>query len=84
MKKVTVLELVFAILNDLRVRISPRKPALFGGELQGFLAVELGLVHELLDARGKGLSGVGVRAGFGGIGGADQQGDFAAGGVLFK
>jgi putative FmdB family regulatory protein len=41
-------------------------------------------VHELLDSGGEGLRGVRVGTCFGGIGGADQQGDFAAGGAFFE
>ncbi len=55
-----------------------------GGELEGVFAVELGLVHEFFDAGGEGLRGVGMRTSFAGVGGADQQGDFAAGGALFE
>jgi len=58
--------------------------AFFGGELEGVFAVELGLVHQFFDAGGEGLRGVGVRAGFVGVGGADEQRDFAAGGALFE
>jgi hypothetical protein len=58
--------------------------ALLGGELEGFFAVELGLVHQFLDAGGEGLRGVGVGAGFCGVGRADEERNFAAGGALYE
>jgi len=71
-------------VDDLRVGGAAGEAAFFCGELEGFLAVELGLVHEFVDPGGEGLRGIGVRASFVGVGGADEQGDFAAGGALFK
>jgi hypothetical protein len=47
-------------VDDLRIGVSAGQPALFGGQLQGFFAVELGLMHEFVDARGERLRGVDV------------------------
>jgi len=78
------LVLVVAPAHDLVVRRAAGDAAFLGGELQRFFAVELGLVHQFLDSRGEGLRGVGVVAGFRGVGGADEERDFAAGGALFE
>src|SRR5258708_2236218 len=43
---------------DLIVPRTPRQPALFGGELQGFFAVEFGLAAELLHPLGQNLPGI--------------------------
>ena len=71
-------------VDDLRVGGAAREAAFFGGQFQRIFAVELGLVHELVDAGGEGLRGIGVGTWFGGISRADQQGDFAAGGTFFE
>jgi hypothetical protein len=76
--------LVVAKTHDLVVGCAAGDAAFFRGELQRFFAVELGLVHELFHARGEGLRGVGVVTCFRGVGGADEERDFAAGGALFE
>jgi hypothetical protein len=76
--------LVCLRVDDLGVGGAAGEAALLGGEFEGVFAVELGLVHEFFDAGGEGLRGVGVRTGFAGVGGADEQGDFAAGGAFLE
>ena len=71
-------------VDDLGVGGAAGEAAFLGGEFEGVFAVELGLVHEFFDAGGEGLRGVGMRTSFAGVGGADQQGDFAAGRALFE
>ena len=71
-------------VDDLGIGGAAGEAAFLSGEFEGVLAVELGLVHEFFDSGGEGLRGVGMRTGFAGVGGADQQGDFAAGGPLFE
>ncbi len=71
-------------VDDLGVGGATGEAALLGGEFEGLFAVELGLVHKFFDAGGEGLRGVGMRTSFAGVGGADQQGDFAAGGAFFE
>src|SRR5216684_7167460 len=71
-------------VNDLVVCRAPGQAAFFGGELQGFFAVELGLADEFFDAVGQALGGIGLGAGVGGSFGADQERDFAAGGAFFE
>ena len=56
--------------------------AFLGGELEGFLAVEFGLAHELVDALGEALRGFAGAADFVVIGGSDDESDFALGGTL--
>jgi hypothetical protein len=58
--------------------------AFLRGEFEGLFAIELGLVHEFLDACCERLRGVGVGACLGRIGGADQQSDFATGWAFFE
>jgi hypothetical protein len=71
-------------INDLGVGGAAGEAAFFGGELEGFFAVELGLVHQLFDAGGQRLGRVGVGADFVGVGGTDEQRDFAASGAFFQ
>jgi hypothetical protein len=78
------LVLVVAQTHDFVVGGAAGHAAFLGGELQGFFAVELGLVHQLLDAGGEGLRGVGVVASFRTVGGADEKRNFAAGGALYE
>lgn len=58
-------------VDDLRISVSAGQPAFFSGEFEGFFAIELGLVHEFVDACGERLRGVDVGTRVGGIGGAD-------------
>ena len=76
--------IVAAAGHDLVVSGTPGQATLLGGELQGFFAVELGLANELLDAVGEALCGICLGARVGGSFGADQEGDFAAGGALVE
>ena len=79
--------LVFSIclrVNHLAVSVAPRQAAFFGGKLQSFLAVELGLADELFDAVGQALGGIRLCTRIGGSFGADQKRDFAAGGPFLK
>ena len=62
----------------------PREAALLSGQLQRFLAVELGLADELLDAVGEALRGIGLGARVGGGLRADQERDFAASGAFLE
>jgi len=71
-------------VDDLGVGGAAGEAAFLGGEFEGVLAVELGLVHEFFDAGGQRLRGVGVRTSFAGVGGADKQSDFATGGAFFE
>jgi hypothetical protein len=54
-------ELLF-FAHDLVVGGTAREAALFGGELEGFFAVEFGLADEFFDTVGEALRGIGVRA----------------------
>jgi len=68
----------------LTVGVAAGDAAFFGGELEGFFAIELGLADEFFDTVGEALRGIGVSACVGGGFGADQEGDFAAGGAFFQ
>ncbi len=70
--------------DDLGVGVVAREAALFGGELEGFFAVEFGLADEFFDAVGEALCGIGMGARIGGSFGADQERDFAAGGAFLE
>src|SRR5208337_3871553 len=70
------------VVEELAVGIAAGDAALLGGELEGFFAVEFGLVDQFFDARGEGLGSVGVGARRSGFGRADEQGDFAFGGII--
>src|SRR6266403_266384 len=76
-------KLVFSA-HDLIVCGAPRQTAFLGGQLQGFLAVELGLPDELFDAVGKTLRGICLGARVGGRFGADQERNFAACGAFVE
>src|SRR5260370_518188 len=69
-------------VDNLGVSIVAREAALFGGELQGFFAVELRLADEFFDAVGEALRGIGVRARVGGSFGGDEERDFSSGGTF--
>src|SRR5260370_5772072 len=71
-------------VDNLGVRIVPGQAALFGGELQGFFAVELGLAHQLFDTVDEALRGICLGARIGGSFGADQERDFPPSGPLFE
>lgn len=51
-------------------------------ELEGFLAVELGVAHELVHAFGEALRGFAGAVGFGVVGRSDDESNFAASGAL--
>src|SRR5882724_9983123 len=82
-KRSTLLFLGFGV-DDLGVGVVARQAALFGGELEGFFAVELGLADEFFNAVGQALRGIGVGARVGGSLGADQERDFAARGAFLE
>jgi hypothetical protein len=71
-------------VDDLRIGGAAGEAVFFCGELKGFFAVELSLVHEFLDAGRERLRGVGVRTRFCSVGRTDDQGNFTAGGALFE
>ncbi len=54
------------------------------GELEGFLAVELGLADEFVDAVGEGLGSVAGGGGLAREGGTDEERDFAPDGFFFE
>ena len=51
------------VVEELAVGVAPGDTALFGGKFQGIFAIEFGLVHEFVNARGEGLSGFRLSAG---------------------
>src|SRR5258706_4865359 len=71
-------------VDNLRVGIVARQAAFFGGEFEGFFAVELGLADEFFDAVGEALRGIGVGARISGGFGADQERNFAARGAFLE
>ena len=70
-------------IKELGIGFAAGEAAFFGGELEGFFAVEFGLTDEFVDAVGEGLGGI-ARGGLAGEGRADQEGDFAANGFVFE
>jgi len=52
--------------DDFRVGFASGQAALFGGELEGLLAVEFGLTDEFIDAVGEGFRGVARTGGLAG------------------
>src|SRR6266849_2149561 len=73
-----------AVVDELFVGVATGEAALFGGEFEGFLAVELGWMHQFFDTRGKSLRGVGVTRGVRVRCGADQQSNLSFGRPLFQ
>ena len=71
-----------SVVQELAVGVAAGDAALLGGELQGLFAVEFGLADQFFDARGEGLGSVGVGARRSGFGRADEQSDFAFGGMI--
>jgi len=74
----------FAGGEDFVVGFAARQAVFLGGELEGFLAVEFGLVDEFFDALREALHGVGRGAGIGGVFRADQERDFTFRGTIFE
>lgn len=72
----------FGRIEELGVGFAAGQAAFFGGELECFLAVELGLADELVDAVGERLGSV-VRS-LARQGRTDEQRDFAADGLVFE
>ncbi len=60
----------------------PRDPALPGGELESFFAVEPGLAHQFVNAFREALRGFAGAVGFGVVRRSDDESDFAARGTL--
>ncbi len=71
-------------VQELAVGVAFGHAAFFGGELEGFFAIEFGLVHEFVDAGGEGLRGVDVEAGSTFFGWTDDEGDFAFDGTFVE
>jgi len=83
-KSILGARLPVALTHHFVIRGAPRQAAFLGGQLQRLFAVELGLVHQLLDARRQRLRGIDVGAFLGRLRGTDDQRDFAAGWPFFK
>ena len=75
---------MFLGVDNLVVGGAAGEAVFFGGEFEGFFAVELGLADEFFDAVGEALRGVGLRARVGGSFRGDQEGDFATGGAFLE
>lgn len=72
------------MVEELPVGVAFGDAAFLGGEFEGFLAVEFGLVHEFIDPGGERLGGIGVGAEGGFFGWADHEGDFTFCGMLLE
>src|SRR5437660_12266176 len=75
--------LICFCIDNLGVGVMARQAAFLGGDLPGFVAVELGLADEFFDAVGETLRGVCVCARVGGSFGSNQKRYFSARGPLF-
>jgi hypothetical protein len=73
-----------AIVEELAVGVALANAAFFRSEFEGFLAVELCLVHEFVDTRSERLGGIGAEAGGGFFRGSDHERDFAFGRMCFE
>src|SRR6266481_6400707 len=71
-------------VKQLAIGVAACDAALFGGEFQGFLAVELCLVHQFIHTCGEGLRRVQLCARRPSVRRSKDQGDFAFGGMFFQ
>jgi len=71
-------------VEKLAVGVAFGDATFLGSEFEGILAIEFGLVHEFVDARGEGLRGVRLGARRILLGGANHQSNFALGGLRFE
>lgn len=73
----------FLGFDNFRVGFAAGEAAFFGGEFEGFFAVEFGLADEFVDAISEGLRSVTCN-GLAGERSTDKEGDFATDGFFFE
>ena len=72
------------LVEQLAVGIALGDATLLGGELEGFLAIELGLVHQFVDTRREGLCRIDVGTSGSLVWRADDEGNLALCGMFLQ